>query len=342
MVEMANRTPFAILTEPCIDAQGRHAALVVVKGVWRLSTGRLADDARLLAPRSSPLLRTIGALDLEPAQRAAVAHRLDEMIEWLPADNLPFKPRFDLVVVGHAWAPQGRAQPQLAATVQRGQRQVTLLAFGPRCWQPRLLSHEPGPVLAPVRRVPVHPAFAFGGVGEQGALLDNPIGMGGLRQQPDAPQARLPLPWLEDPHQRLDASRHVVSPVAFGPSSVTAAHRRCHAGTRDSAWARTRAPRLPLDFDPRWYNEADPRLQSDLPPAPGEHLRFTHLSARGQDDIVWPGVSPVLQVTGAAPQRLVPDTCVVCPDDDAFAIVWRTLVPPQARLTLQVTQQGAR
>lgn len=333
MVELANRTPFATLTEPCVDAQGRHAALVVVKGVWRLSTGRLADDARVLAPRASPLLLAIGALDLEPAQRAAVSHRLDEMIEWLPADTVPHKPRFDLIVVGHVWAPHGRALPELAASVQHGSRTTTVLAFGPRAWQPRLLSHEPGPVLAPVRRVPVHPAFAFGGVGEL-AVLDNPIGMGGLRQRPGEPG--LPLPWLEDPQRRLDVTRHVAPPLAFGPASVTAAHRRCHAGTRDNAWELSRAPQLPLDFDPRWYNEADPRLQFDRPPTPGEQLVFKHLSSRGRDDIIWPAVSPVLHAPGTAPRRLLADTCLVCPDDDAFAIVWRTLVPPHARLTLQV------
>jgi hypothetical protein len=57
------------------------------------------------------------------------------------------------------------------------------------------------------------------------------------------------------------------------------------------------------------------------------------MSRHGTRRLHWPGVQ--VQVTHAQTARqLQPDTCLVSTEDDAFALLWRCILPAQGHVQL--------
>lgn len=346
MTEVHNLTPFACLTNPHVDAQGRHDRLLVVKGVWRLNSNQWADQPGALALREEPLALRIGELGLEPAQQQVMQLHLDEEIDWLPSDLCPPKPRFDLLVCGHAYTENGKGEHQFVAGIVHPRHQVALVLRAPRYWKKTLLQGGggvPDEFLSTVTRVPVHPRFSFGGESSGADDLYNPQGMGSASvalvnlEKPQSLQ-QIGLPWVEHPdHPVLNVS-HTPLPASFGLWGENTGSRAPHFGTRDQAWRQERAPRLPQDFNPIYYNQAEPRLQWPQAPQPGEFVEFHRLTRDGMASLRWPAVRPKVFVDHQAGPALIPDTCVVVPDTGLYAILWRCIVPRSAELTLRVAK----
>jgi hypothetical protein len=137
--------------------------------------------------------------------------------------------------------------------------------FGDREWRGPLDLRISPPI--PFERMPLIYERAFGGVRkhdeEKGPLeIDwrNPVGVGfGLRSAPPDKAVRR-LPNLEDPAQLIGSPRDRPAPAGFGYVAPSWEPRRRYAGTYDEAWQETRAPFLPKDFDPRFFNAAHPDL----------------------------------------------------------------------------------
>lgn len=335
MAALQNFTPFQTAVYSHVDDDGRTGQLVVVKAVFTLNTNRLADEVGALALRPLPLMQRLGQLRLEPSQRAVLADRLEDKIEWLSSDNVPPKPWFDLLVCGYAHSPGGQARESFGASVHWDTQQIGVRLQAPRRWQRTLIAGGgavPGDFLAPVCTVPVHPAFAYGGGGGSDDLY-NPLGMGQPRDGVSPHQT--PLPWVEHESHAVVALLRRPQPGAFGPWPENAEHRRQHIGTWDEAWKIQRAPRPPKDFSTRFYNLADPRLQSREPPRPGTPFSLHNLSPRGVDHITWPAVQPLLHIDQQAARAMRADTCVVDGDAGLYAIVWRSVAPARAALMLR-------
>jgi hypothetical protein len=341
--DINNLTPFACLTDTHVDAHGRLGRLVVVKGIWHLNTNRLADQPGALVIRKDVLTMRIDELGLDTLQQQVMKDHLDENIDWLPTDLSPPKPKFDLLLSGHAYTEDGKTQRQFIAGVVHPKHKVTLVLHAPRLWEKTLLQGGggiPGDHLGSITRVPVHPRFSFGGEGSGAQNLYNPQGMG----SPAAALAtsskskslnEIALPWIEHPeHPVVNVTRSPL-PASFGLWGENTGSRSPHYGTRDQAWQQERAPRPPLDFNPLYYNQAEPRLQWNQPPQPGEPIEFHHLTRDGFSRLVWPAVRPQVFVGHQAGPTMVADTCLVAPDAGLYAIVWRCIVPPAGLITLQ-------
>lgn len=248
MLQVDNRTPFNAALAVYADPRGVETAYLVVKAAFEVR-----PDGLRPTPRPLPLLpgdvfwgdpQTTG---LRAAGELGLA-----------------KPATDVVVLGHAVAPREGTRA-LPLSLRVGPVASRLLVFGPRTWQRRGLQWVPGEPEA-FERVPLRWELAFGGVermpeGREAKVFDprNPVGCG-LIGAHDGDLAGRPLPQIEHPEQRLKTAGDRPPPVGWAPIPPFWAPRRDFAGTYDEAWQKTRAPYLPLDFDPRHLQTAPPDL----------------------------------------------------------------------------------
>lgn len=184
-----------------------------------------------------------------------------------PADVVPYKPGTDVVLVGHAYAPDGPVE-ELTASVKVGSLHKTIVVVGDRQWESStvgLVKSEP----QPFERMPLVYERAFGGCppSQRGAAHPdqderNPIGTGYCVTSTDA--EGMALPNLETPDDRIRSWRSVPPVAGFGAIDAHWAYRRCFAGTFDAAWRATQRPYLPLDHDLRFYSAASPGLWSPV------------------------------------------------------------------------------
>jgi hypothetical protein len=135
--------------------------------------------------------------------------------------------------------------------------------------------------------------LAFGGAhiidGERVAEERNPLGTGFL---PEGVATDRPIPAPQvlapDEPEHRPGERYV--PQGVSPLGRDTAFRLDHAGTYDEAWRRERFPRLPDDFDYRFYNSAHPDLVIEGFLRGDEHIELVNLTPTGTLRAALPGV----------------------------------------------------
>lgn len=343
--QLVNNTPFRAHAVPHAGAAGR-GVLLIVKGSWQLSglaqaAPRLEPAERQLPIYPTGLRQTLGSLDLDETQRRVIAPRLAEIWERFETDNVPPKPCFDVIVNAWAVSPDGRPRPRIDAAVDytQGKQQRRLLALhahAPRIWQAELgaFGRLVPTLLAPAWRVPLLRPFAYGGVAQQDdgstiAFEPNPEGMGfyGSRQCANGAV----LPWVESTDAALQHWDDGAQPVALGHLPPHHLPRRDLQGSFGPHWQRTRAPHLPLDFDPRHHNAAPQALQLAQGPRAGDRLTLHHMADQSQLHFCWPSLRLSAQPetrggTRLAPQPLQWDTLIVETDEARATLVWRAVL----------------
>jgi hypothetical protein len=247
MLQVANHTPFSAALSVFPDPAGVETAYAVVKATFRLG----AQGAEL-AEQQAPLLATdvFWGDPLKTSLRAVAEFAL-------------LKPATDVLLVGHAYAPAPNTRVA-DVTLRVGPVVRTVRVFGDRHWQKSAGSWRASSP-APWERMPLRWELAFGGVAQ--ATGDevppheprNPIGRG-IGERDGVPTEGQPLPNLEDPTALLSSPKDRPKPAGFGPIAPTWQPRLGYAGTYDEAWIKGRAPYLPLDFDPRFFQVAPPEL----------------------------------------------------------------------------------
>jgi len=165
----------------------------------------------------------------------------------------------------------------------------------------------------------------------------NPVGVGFATAVNQAVEGTA-LPNLEDPAAPLDAPTGVVVPSSLGFISPGWQPRSGFSGTLDDAWRSTRAPLLPLDFDPRFFHAAAPGLTSRTPFTGGEAIRSTGLTPDGDFGFDLPRVRLVAHVKLLgrwAPHPMTLDTLVLEPDARRATATHRAYFPcPRAFLAI--------
>ncbi|WP_437755071.1 DUF2169 family type VI secretion system accessory protein [Sorangium sp. So ce1389] len=257
MLQLKNSTPFKANIALFPDASGVDTLFVAVRATFAVRAGVLRVSEEQVPPKFADEYWG------EPGQ-TSLKHTADLHLG---------KPATDVVLLGEAIAPRGRAVPSLDVSLGVGPVGKVVRVFGEREWRGPLDLRISPP--APFERMPLVYERAFGGVlkhdPEKGPLeIDhrNPVGVGfGLRSAP-AEKAMRRLPNLEDPAHLISGARDRPPPAGFGFIAPSWEPRRRYAGTYDDAWQETRAPYLPRDFDARFFNAASPGLV-----CPGHHLR---------------------------------------------------------------------
>lgn len=172
------------------------------------------------------------------------------------SDICPPRPQCDLTLTGHALPPAGQAAGTgwlAGLRIGNWQKQVQILP-------PAVLRNgrvQPlGDAAAPV---PLGWESAFGGEG----FDDNPVGTG-------FPPGRdgTPLPRLAPPGEGHATRR----PAGFAPVPRSWPARQRLGGTYDAEWQRRRAPLLPADLDPRYWQAAPSDQWLDPAGLPGAEV----------------------------------------------------------------------
>lgn len=249
-----------------------------------------------------------------------------------PADVSLVKPGTDVVLVGQAQAPRGRRVSELLVNLTVGRLSKTVRVIGDRVWKAGAMSAAPTrPV--PFTTMPLVFERAFGGAcrppreGEAPELeARNPVGVGFRGRRPLRELDGAPLPNLEDPAAGILEAGDRSIPACFSPIAPSWIPRRDRGGTYDAAWATHRAPYLPLDFDPRFFNFAASELISPRCLEGGERVELRNVTGSEQAAFSIPTCLPRVQVfigTRTEALRCGLDTLVLEPDQLRFSATWR-------------------
>jgi hypothetical protein len=231
-----------------------------------------------------------------------------------------------VLVIGNAHAP-GR---QPAATVPVGLRvgpvQKQILVHGERVYRHGLASLTPSAPKPFVTR-PICYEFAFGGYDASDPdprhhRIDerNPIGRG-LTVRP-ARLADQPAHAIEYPRGKPAST----GPAGFGPIDPSWLPRRPLAGTYDDAWAQSKKPLLPDDYDPA-FALSSPADQRPGRLMGGERVELANMTPEGRLLFELPRIT--LDFTSRFGARREPHpsqlaTVLVEPEERRLSVVWQS------------------
>ncbi|MEP7124246.1 MAG: DUF2169 domain-containing protein [Byssovorax sp.] len=322
MLQVDNRTPFVPGMFVFPDPQGVDTLYVVLKATFSFASGRvtLAETRRAIAT-SDTFLGEPGASSLAHANEA---HLL--------------KTTTDVAVVGEAVTPDGRPAASCAVRVSVGPVQRLLQVTGDRVWQTRIGGQRPTSP-EPFVRMPLSYERAYGGVhdqGPKGVLFEarNPLGKGYRGKRSAADVEGMPLPNIEDPAALIHSPDDSPAPAGVGFIAPSWEPRKSFAGTYDERWRTTRAPYLPADFDPRFFQAANPALVCPAPLHGGEPVELANLSIDGVVRFRLPACAFDVAVTVGGRIESPPmtlETVLFEPTDALFSLTFRGAVPCDKR-----------
>jgi hypothetical protein len=309
-VEIFCACPFPVATLAWEPAASRASVTVCVKATFVLAPG-----VATLAPLQEPI-------------------RLEAPSADAP-DVVPYKPRADIVLAGHAHAPGGAPTDSLLARVRVGAWRKSLSINGDRTWVPSFDGLRPS-VAVPFRRMPLVYERAVR-AGEN--LVGVDISQGAEQSRPLANIAAIADQGGETPG---------LAPIPFG-------FRVLHIGLGDAGilWASragVAAGPPPEAFDFRIFNAAPIEQQVDeIPPGVSMllenlHPEFAQLETRLPHLVVkvflrGPRDSASSEVAARC------DTLSIDTDRGLAFAVWRAVFPapePEARLVVVAEAEGER
>jgi len=321
MLQVVNPTPLPAVLAVFANPAGVECAYAAVKASFDFSSG-----TPLLSPRQASFLAT----DVYWGDPAASSLRA-------AADLTLLKPTTDILLLGRAVAPEPVRSMDVKLRVGPVLRQLRV--FGDRHWQHQ---DQAWTISSPAlfERMPIRWELAFGGsVTVEGKPPQyesrNPVGRGFITAD-ETDFAGRPLPNIEDPAQLLAAPTDTPEPAGFAPIPPLWQPRRSHAGTYDETWQTKRAPYLPLDFNPSFFNVAPPSLCAPTYLEGGEEVAIDGCTAGAPLRFTLPRLSLELQwdfdgrKTSARP---VLDTILIEPDQGRLQMVWRAAQPVDKKLS---------
>jgi len=266
MLQLINNTVFSATCNTLPNAQGIDQLAVYVAAKFVLSNNQwvVADE--------------------QPPCPLADEHwrdNTDASIK-LPSQISFDKPASDIIINGAAMVPNGQAVSALEVSIEIGNNRQSLIIYGDRHW------HR-GQITAPASftEMPLIWENAFGGTVELDnqphAYAPNPYGKGWLpKHAPSNMQQGFMLPNIEQPNHLINSIKDTPTPACWAPVSPHMTQRAQFAGTYDNIWQKTRAPFVPTDFSPQFFNAAVPSLQYAGFIQGGESIRLTHFHPDGE------------------------------------------------------------
>ena len=339
-MEIKNDTPFEDGLIIGMGTDRRPCAAVVVKGTFVMPKGLdgLVEVAEV-AEEQQPVLAS------EEYHNGDVTGSL-----LFDADTAPFKPCADVVLVGQAYAPQGRPAGHVDVLLEVGPLRKALRVFGNRHWlfPSRAVMI---PVISPPEaftEMPLRYELAFGGIDRKGGKWcdKNFIGKGFLGKKSKASVDGKPLPNIEDPARLITSWDDEPSPAGYGFYNAAWQPRVGYGGTEKGLEQPHPLFGLAADFNHAYYNSAHPDLQ-----APGylrgdEEVDLINLTRDGRRRFRLPGVRPTITLSIFTEASETPeqeglaarstethlldaalDTLVLLPDAGLFYQVWRGVYP---------------
>ncbi|MCL4204032.1 MAG: DUF2169 domain-containing protein [Pirellulaceae bacterium] len=320
MWTLNNNTPFA--AERCWvrDRDGAEVWLVAVKGTFAIKP----NDALALAEEQPPVCLAPKFLG-DPSASSLL----------YDSDLHHKKRRTDVILHGHAYAPQGKPATQLDVRLKVADLDKTVRLLGDRVWEESLFGvklTDP----KPFTKMPLTYERAFGGtdaieedLGQRGWEPRNPIGTGFAVRKEHLFGA--PAPNLERADHLIHNWNDRPAPVGFGPIPGHWSPRVELAGTYDEKWQRERQPLLPEDFDERFFQCAPADQQTPQFLKGGELVELSNLTPDGLLQFRLPRATLgfTTRFDGGAREMHRADlhTVILEPDFPRVSVVWHTHLP---------------
>ncbi len=316
MWQIENRTPFAAERIWTRGPDGAEIWLVAVKATFDLTPDGHAE----IAGEQPPV--TIAPEYTTPDQASPSSLKFD-------MDLVRTKTTTDVIVLGHAYAPEGKAASSVDVGVRVGPLVKRLRVTGDRQWRGVSITTP-----QPFTMLPIVYERAYGGVDPASRDTEtpqwdvrNPIGTGFALSE--AATDGLPLPNVEYPDQ---AVRHVTdrpAPAGFGPICAHWQPRAAFAGTYDERWQQERFPLLPADFDDRHYQCAPADQQMTQFARGGEPVVLVNLTPSGELRFELPRMFLGFETFFLTGERRIHDkpnlhTIIIEPDVPRVSLVWHT------------------
>lgn len=319
MWELVNHTPFSAERAFVRDKNGAEVFLVVVKGTFTINP----DGSVNLAEKPVDV-STAPEYVSEPGKSGLKSE----------SDLVLMKPNTDVILHGHAYAPEGELMTQVDVTMKVGELSKTVRVFGDRFWKKSLFSltmTEPKPFV----KMPLLYERAFGGIDRKSDSPErwerrNPVGRGFAMRSEHLVDERKWLPNVEYPNELISSWKQRPRPAGFGPIARDWSPRVELAGTYDKKWEKERHPLLPVDFDERYYQcaPADQQVLGYL--KGGEPVELYHLTPGGLLRFTLPRVWLAFRThfgRETVEHRAKLHTVLLEPDCPRVIMVWHTHLP---------------
>lgn len=313
MLQLDNQTPFYAVLSVLPNCAGVDTLYVIVKATLELLP-KLA-----LAPAQIPVTLADEHYS-DPA---------DSSLRQVSELHIG-KPGTDVLLVGRAWAPAGQLVAESGVRVVVAERHKTIRVFGDRSWK-----HDGTPTAPePFEAMPLVWERAFGGIQVHGPRIlaeeRNPVGVGFAGTRHAEELVGHPVPNLEDPATPLERVGQLCTPACLAPSAPHWLPRRAFAGTYDERWQRTRAPYLPVDFDPRFLMCGASELSFDRYLQGNEPVEVRGASPEGTIAFTVPAAHLEVEVRiGGVSERPAVnlETILLQPDENRVCLTWRAGLP---------------
>lgn len=269
------------------------------------------------------------------------------------SDLVHMKPTTDVILHGHAYAPEGKRANQVDVTLRVGDVVKTLRIFGDRYWGQGLLDvtlSDP----QPFEKMPISYERAFGGEDLKTGNSNvhswesrNPVGTGYVTEQRNIIGQRAPN--IENSKSLIKSWNDRPCPAGFGPIAGHWSPRIELAGTYDEKWKKERFPLFPDDFNDRFYLCApeDQQLRGYL--RGGEPVELYNLTPEGTLRFNLPRVSFAFSthfsVGEVVERRPIIHSVIIEPDVPRVMMVWHSTLachPNGLKLQKTVIRQKKR
>ena len=316
MWQVDNRTPFAADRAWVRDRNGAEVWLVAVK-----CTFDVLPDGLLQVSADQPPVLHIPEYNGEPGKSSL---RFE-------SDLVLTKKTTDVIVAGHAYAPQGSTVTELDIGFRLGPLTKRLRVFGDRSWGAGGSSPP-----EPFSKIPLIYERAFGGTDRKSTHPEtdwdwrNPVGTGFAVARDTLLGTRLPN--VEYPDEPVSSWHDRPRPAGVGPISSHWQPRASLAGTYDEMWMKERQPLLPDDFDDRFYQCAPPDQQTPNFLRGGEPVALYGLTPAGDLRFFLPKVFLGFETvfydrTSQIHKERRLHTVIIEPDFPRVSVVWHTSLP---------------
>ena len=311
MLQLQNNTPFSADFSLFPNENGIDSLYVNVRATFKIGQQwSLADQ------------------QLPPVQVDEYWGEPDSSSIKYPSDIHLGKASTDIIMVGSAFAPNGKNVQQLDVSLTAGKVAKTVRVFGDRQWQDGYISQP-----VPFQMMPMVYERAYGGQytldDEICAQESNPVGLGFVGKRNKAEVDGLPLPNLESLDELITTIKDQPQPACFAAIAPYWLPRSGYAGTYDEKWQTTCAPYLPFDFDKRFCNVASSGLVYPEYLQGGEPVEITNMHAQGNLKFTIPHVNLNCAVTMANTEykpKFNLETLLLEPNDLTISMVWRAVV----------------
>ncbi len=306
VVYLNNGTPFSAESFILPDPDGQETLLVVLVAVFEA----ILDGKLILADEQ----RSVRVADVYFGDPGFSSIRYE-------AELALVKPRVDVLLNGHAYAPKGVPARSVPVELVVGTMRKPLIVLGDRSRLTGLMASSP----QPFDKMPIIYERAYGGMMEKPKPCGdqrNMVGIGFRGAASSSPEVQSDYPNIVYP-----GNENV--PAGFGVVARSWKPRIDYAGTFDKAWLAEQAPLLPQDFDPRHYQCAPEDQQLPLVEG-GETVVVHNMTPQG----IWAFRIPRLDVPVLLlyQDRIVPfglrmDTVLIEPDEHRLTLTARMQIP---------------